>query len=163
MSLPGFAATNSLGASVHAYYGAASLSAAQGDGVSPEFLGVIKEMFEGASEAVSESVEVVSEAVGGALKSGISGLTGLIKNLRDHGDQGQPFACGMWVTRMMSCTGNSPTFSEMEVLGACISANPQYNVACMTISTALYPLLTKACQQNPSALTGLPSQVCQGA
>jgi hypothetical protein len=163
MSLPGFSATNSLGPAAHAYYGAASLSAAQGDEVNPEFLGVIKEMFESASETVSEAVEMVSEAVSGALKSGFSSLSNLIKNLKDHGDQGQPFACGLWVTRMMSCTGTSPTFSEIEVLGACMSANPQYNAACMTISAALYPLLTEACQKNPSALSGVASQVCQGA
>jgi hypothetical protein len=152
MSLPGFTAANALGAASNRYYGAATLAAAQDESVEPEFLGPIGELF-----------EKIGETFSGAVESLASSVASIISGLRDSGGGGgQPFVCGQWATRMIACSGNSPAYSEAEMLGACASTNPLQIAACGTATAAMYPLVQKACQDNPGAVGQLVGQVCQG-
>ena len=164
MSLPGFSAINSVGASTCPYYGAATLSAGDGEAVRPQFLGSIGEAVEEAAEHVAEGVEHIAEWISGAFSSALSDLRNLINSLKNHGGpNGAPFICGFWVTQIMSCSGTSPTYSYGEVLTRCVGANPQSRVVCGSVVSAMYPLLSQACRSGNSAeLQGIGS-VCQGA
>ena len=77
MSLPGFTAENSLTASMGNYFGGQSLSIAPDDLVQPEFLGVIKELFEKAGSALSQAVQSAASAIGN-----------MISNINKSGGQG---------------------------------------------------------------------------
>lgn len=164
MNLPKFSATNSLGPAICSYFGASCLSASDNDSIAhPQFLGSIGEAIEEAAEGVAEGVEHVVEAVGGTFSSALTGITNLIDGFKNHGGpNGTPFVCGLWVTQILSCTGNSPTYSRPEVLLRCLGANVQGTAMCATVVLSLYPLLQQACNSGNSAqLQGLGT-VCGG-
>jgi hypothetical protein len=148
--MPGFTADHSLQPSLSPYHGGASYALHDDVLVEPEFLGVIKEAFESAGHAFSS-----------ALMSAASSLGDLVKKTQSTGGpDGEPFACGQWVTRLVACSGNSPTYSEGEMMAACAASNPFQMASCTAVTAGLYSTLQQGCSENPGGIGQLLGQIC---
>jgi hypothetical protein len=149
VSMPGFTAEQSLQPSLSPYHGGGSY-ALHDDLVEPEIFGFVKEAFESVGNAFSSVAQSLAKDVGNLVNSLQSG----------GGPGGQPFACGQWVTRMLACSGNSPTYSEAQMIAACISTNPAQMISCTAVTAALYSTLQQGCSENPNGIGQLLGQVC---
>jgi hypothetical protein len=150
MSMPGFTAEQSLQPSIASYHGGGSYALHDDQRVEPEILGVIKEAFESAFHGFSSGIVDAAKALNSIIVSAQNG----------GGGNGQPLVCGQWATRMIACNGNSPAYSEAEILGACAGVNPFQMAACAAVSVGMYPLVQKACAENPGQVGDLVGQVC---
>ncbi len=151
--MPGFTAEHSLRPLLSPYHGGNSYALHDDRRVEPEFLGVIKEAFESVGHEFSSAVV----AAAGALSSIVSNPSSA-----GGGSDGQPLVCGQWATRMLACSGNSPAYSEAEIMGACAAVNPFQMAACAALSAGMYSLVQQACSQNPGGMGQLVGQVCNG-
>jgi hypothetical protein len=151
MSLPGFTASNCLAPTVSKYYGGRSLSIEPDDLVKPQFLGVVREAFQ--------------KATPGFITAG-SSLGKLLSSMRGHGGPGNtPWVCGQWATSMITCNGNSPAYSQSQMMANCITNNatdPTLWPLCTTASAGMYPLVQQFCAQGGGDNTQLLGQICQG-
>jgi hypothetical protein len=156
MSLPGFTAESSLTEASWNYYGARSLAPDAENMVEPQFLGVIKEFF---TETVPGSVEgLVNSVVNGANELGK-----LIQGMQRGGGPfggGRPIACRSLVAPLLACRNGRPAYSSAEMQSRCLGADTANSVLCFGVALGLYPLLEKACADNPNDVGGLIGRIC---
>jgi len=151
MSMPGFTAEQGLRPSFASYHGGGSYALHDDQLVEPEWFGWVK-----------EAVESVASEFSSAITAAAGALNNIVNNPGSSGGGGGsgPLVCGQWATRMIACNGNSPAYSQAEIMASCAAANPFQMAACTALSAGTYSLVQQACQQNPGAIGDLVGQVC---
>jgi hypothetical protein len=119
--------------------------------IEPQFLGVVREIFQKAAKGLSDPIKDAASAIG----KGLSGL-------RPHGPGDPPFYCGSWAQPMLACNGRGPAYSALQITQKCIGANPATSIFCASYANAMHGLVTKACADNPEAVQELLPRFCQG-
>ena len=148
--MPGFSAEQGLQSSPSPYHGGGSYSLHADALVEPQIFGFIKEAAESVGRAFSSAATALASEVGS-----------LVSSLQSSGGPGgQPFVCGQWVASLLACSGNSPTYSEAQMMSTCLSTNVAQAAACTAVTSALYSTLQQGCQDNPGGIGQLLGQVC---